>query len=549
MRMARSSTSSPILGGDAADWSAIADSLPGFTTLRAVAAADPAELRPAALVDAIRGCERLLSHVAALQASLITEFARPGRAGDISRMVQTFTQGGAASTSNGQVDTDVLEVLVVDHARGLAAAELGAALDIAPVTARHRVDAAVDLHDQLPGTHLALSEGRIDRGRAALIAERTSVLEPELRIQVEAIALPLVAGRTAGRLRPLVDRAVLIADPEAANKRIEKAHRNREVTHQPIKDQMSVIRAVLPADGAVSVFTLIDLLADATKKAGDDRDVAQRRADALTDLATEMLTHGRVDLRGLLQPAEVADDGDSHDGNSDDSAKDSESDWYDDELGDSTEVPVGGDKDRDLPAAAGNTMSEVSTDTERKERRQPTGSDRLLSRQGRRPHLTVTMSLSTLMALDQSPGHLEGYGAISAGLATALAAAAASLSLAVVDTTTGTPLYAGARHQYRPGQKDRDVISVLANTCRFPSCRQPAWRCDLDHRDPFDHHDPASGGATDPANLDPYCRRHHLTKHHTDWTPRRHPDGTMTWTSPTGHRYTDHPREIVLPGE
>ena len=75
MRMARSSTSSPILGGDAADWSAIADSLPGFTTLRAVAAADPAELRPAALVDAIRGCERLLSHVAALQASLITEFA------------------------------------------------------------------------------------------------------------------------------------------------------------------------------------------------------------------------------------------------------------------------------------------------------------------------------------------------------------------------------------------------------------------------------------------------------------------------------------------
>ncbi len=312
---------------------------------------------------------------------------------------------------------------------------------------------------------------------------------------------------------------------------------------------MSVIRAVLPADGAVSVFTLIDLLADATKSAADDRDVAQRRADALTDLATEMLTHGRVDLRGLLHPAEVADDGDSDGGNSDDCDNDSESDWYDDELGDSAEAPVVGDENHDVPAAPGSTVSQASTEAERKERRPPAGSSRLLSRQGRRPHLTVTMSLSTLMALDQSPGHLEGYGAISAGLATAIAAGAASLSLAVIDTATGTPLFAGARRKYRPGQQDRDVISVLAGTCRFPSCRQPAWRCDLDHRQPFDHRSPDAGGATDVANLDPYCRRHHLTKHHTDWTPRRHPDGTMTWTSPTGHRYTDHPREMALPGE
>ena len=52
----------PVLDGiahslpdDAADWSGIAHDLPGFTTLRAVVTADPAGLRPADLVDAIRG--------------------------------------------------------------------------------------------------------------------------------------------------------------------------------------------------------------------------------------------------------------------------------------------------------------------------------------------------------------------------------------------------------------------------------------------------------------------------------------------------------------
>ena len=38
-------------------------------------------------------------------------------------------------------------------------------------------------------------------------------------------------------------------------------------------------------------------------------------------------------------------------------------------------------------------------------------------------------------------------------------------------------------------------------------------------------------------------------KHHSTWTQQRQPDGTMTWRSPTGHTYTDPPREITLPGE
>jgi hypothetical protein len=44
--------------------------------------------------------------------------------------------------------------------------------------------------------------------------------------------------------------------------------------------------------------------------------------------------------------------------------------------------------------------------------------------------------------------------------------------------------------------------------------------------------------------------RHHLLKTHTGWTIVRHSNGTVVWTSPTGHRYTNYPddyREFVAP--
>ncbi len=159
------------------------------------------------------------------------------------------------------------------------------------------------------------------------------------------------------------------------------------------------------------------------------------------------------------------------------------------------------------------------------------------------------MSMSTLMALDRLPGHLDGYGAITAELAEAIMNCAASLNLAIIDPSTGHPLHASSHQYYRPRQHHRDIVGTITETCRFPSCRQPTWKCDLDHRTPFDHQHPDNGGPTDPCNLDPLCRRHHLMKHHSTWTQQRQPDGTMTWRSPTGHTYTDPPREITLPGE
>ena len=180
-------------------------------------------------------------------------------------------------------------------------------------------------------------------------------------------------------------------------------------------------------------------------------------------------------------------------------------------------------------------------------RRRPDRAGRTFKRQGRRPHLSVTMGWETLAGLNNLPGMLAGYGAIPPGLSRSIAASAATITTQIVDAASGVVTHAGSL-TYRPSQELRDRISALMTTCQFPSCRQPVWRCDIDHRNPFDHSDPGNGGPTDAENTGPLCRRHHLIKHHTDWQMRPDPERfILSFTSPTGHRYTKQGRQAAPP--
>ncbi|MGU3651144.1 DUF222 domain-containing protein [Mycolicibacterium sp. A43C] len=72
-------------------------------------------------------------------------------------------------------------------------------------------------------------------------------------------------------------------------------------------------------------------------------------------------------------------------------------------------------------------------------------------------------------------------------------------------------------------------------TYRFPGCDVPAWNTDIDHTVPY----PA--GPTHPSNLKCLCRAHHLLKTFHDWRDTQLANGTVVWTSPTGHVYTTEP--------
>ena len=161
--------------------------------------------------------------------------------------------------------------------------------------------------------------------------------------------------------------------------------------------------------------------------------------------------------------------------------------------------------------------------------------------QGRATGLNVTIAATTLAGLDDLPGELDRHGTIPADLARALAASAATITAIAVNPACGTALDLG-RTVYRPRQAQRDYVNQRDQTCRFPSCRQPAWRCQLDHSNEFCPGKQDSG-VTCPCNLACLCKFHHDLKTFGLWDTEHHSDDSITFTSPTGRTYTTHPRE------
>ncbi len=368
--------------------------------------------------------------------------------------------------------------------------------------------------------------------------------------------MELAATRTPGQCKPMIDRRVIAADPDAARKRTQQARADRCVTRQVGEDGMGLIKAILPAEGAVSVYELLDSIARAA--AGhDDRPMGALRADALIDICIALLTDGHVDVRPMTTRSN-----NTHPGQPD--RQTAAKAGIDDEAGPAGEagghdepaqraaVPVPGSTDPQPgnESATAPSAAVQTTDTAAQAAGTPRPPlTRVMTHHGRTAHLNLTMSATTLAAFADHPAELAGHGAITADIARMIAASIASLTVIAVNDH-GHATAVGAT-TYPPRQATRDHVTAANPTCRFPACRQPARLCELDHRDPFNHTHPAGGGLTQPANLDPLCKNNHLLKTHTDWTATTNPaDGvTLDWTSPTGHTYPDHPHEHALPGQ
>ena len=129
----------------------------------------------------------------------------------------------------------------------------------------------------------------------------------------------------------------------------------------------------------------------------------------------------------------------------------------------------------------------------------------------------------------------------SAMLTRALRAAAKAAAGTAARSAARSALGAGCVHAaetsaYRPSPRLWEYVVARDLTCRFLSCRQPAWRGDLDHTRPY-----GQGGATCACNLGGLCRFHHLIKHHPGWQLTQPEPGVFQWTTPAGRRYLATP--------
>jgi hypothetical protein len=117
--------------------------------------------------------------------------------------------------------------------------------------------------------------------------------------------------------------------------------------------------------------------------------------------------------------------------------------------------------------------------------------------------------------------------------AKALASARAATE---ADTDAGGCAHLMASPAYRVPTRLRDYITARDVTCRFTTCRQPVWCCDIDHTTPYDQ-----GGRTCKCNTGGLCRAHHQLKQLPGWTLRQISPGTFQWTTPSGRAYTTTP--------
>jgi Domain of unknown function (DUF222) len=107
---------------------------------------------------------------------------------------------------------------------------------------------------------------------------------------------------------------------------------------------------------------------------------------------------------------------------------------------------------------------------------------------------------------------------------------------AAADAAAGGCAHTLASPAYLPPPLLREFIDARDGTCRFPTCRQPVWRCDLDHCIPYH-----KGGRTCRCNLGGLCRFHHLLKQHQLWQLIQPTPGTFAWITPAGRTYYTEP--------
>jgi hypothetical protein len=148
--------------------------------------------------------------------------------------------------------------------------------------------------------------------------------------------------------------------------------------------------------------------------------------------------------------------------------------------------------------------------------------------------VTVTIPADTICC---RPGDRAGPEGLPRELLRAIDRAMTSACTAGLGSrAVGDCAHVGGTTAYRPSPRQREFVTARDLTCTFPTCRQPAWKADLDHTVPWHR-----GGPTCACNLGSRCRTHHKIKQLPGWELEQTGVGAFRWTTPAGRTYTAEP--------
>ena len=406
-----------------------------------------------------------------------------------------------------------LKELATVDARGAGGAELGAPAPstagwlrararMSAGTAQQRVRVARALHrGPLAGTAAALAAGALTVGHAVVLAEGTGDLNPATAAEAEPLLLEAAGRLDPGRLRRVAAHLRVVADPDGAEQQAERRFARRGLYVASTWQGMVALDGLLDPEAGETLLAALDPL---TLPAGptDARTGAQRRADALAELARRALEGGRLPESGGVRPqltvtVELAS-----------------------LLGHRDNVPgtfgwagpVDPETARRLACDAAVTRVVTTHQPVTGHPHDPT----------RRPEHIAGDAHPRARDRDELAG---GGQDLQDGLATRLRAALTRLPPAL----GGAPpqiLDVGHATRVIPPAL-RTALAVRDQGCVVAGCqRPPAW-CDAHHVRHWLH-----GGATSLDNLVLVCRAHHRAVHDGHQHLGRDPTGSHTLTGP-----------------
>ncbi|HEV7680023.1 MAG TPA: DUF222 domain-containing protein [Candidatus Dormibacteraeota bacterium] len=168
---------------------------------------------------------------------------------------------------------------------------LRSACRLSRAAAAQAVDVARHLGD-LPATEEGLQQGTIGFHHAAVIARCAAELGAEPVRRVETTLVEAAERLDPGRLGLVTRRLHYCVSPDGALRDANEQHARRWMHLSQTLDGVFVLDGRLDAEGGALLRTAINALD--TPAAGDDRTAAQRRADALVELAWRQLNRGHL---------------------------------------------------------------------------------------------------------------------------------------------------------------------------------------------------------------------------------------------------------------
>lgn len=383
-----------------------------------------------------------------------------------------------------------------------------------------------------PGVREAFRQGAISAAHVREIVRAAGVVREAVNNgTADADVLPLYdtvavivaetesPARTRAHLREL---AAVLAGATTVE-RHERAKSERTVTMRPAGDGLAVLTIVLPEHLAVAIMDRLTQLARAVIEHRSDHEPALEPVD---------------DGENPIYPEDIAYDDPSRD----DRAIFGDGTFTTDPMRDPLTDPTNSPDVEHIPADD-RTIDHVRTDllidlllASDPSAANGCGLDNIVAR------IQVTIAATTLAGCDDRPAQLDGHGPVHPDIVRDLAGRNGGWSRLFLDPT-GMVV---ETDNYSPTESMRRFLRARDQHCRFPGCRMPVHRCQIDHT--FDH---AKGGKTEIRNLGHLCARHHALKHPDvvdthRWIAQQLPDGTIEWFSPLGRTYRDTPRRRVM---